>query len=337
MNRHFLTLQEMGPDALYHLIKRAMFFDSPPGALSRPLSGKYVGVYFRAASTRTRTAFTVGAMRLGAEVLQYGPKDLQLTTGESVRDTGRVLSQFLDVLVVRTNRALSEMREFADQDRMSVINAMSENEHPTQAITDLVTIYEALGRLEGVHVAYIGEGNNTAAALALAISQVRGMRLTLLSPKGHGLADEVLRECVSSAERFGAAIESHHSMDRLPRHVDVVYTTRWQTMGEPKADPNWRSKFAPYRVTPDVMARLSKPETIFMHDLPAIRGSEVMDEVLDGPRSVAFRQAHNKLSGAMAVLEWCSASSASEEKLLASIEAKVIAQSVQQHSSPNTH
>lgn len=319
-NRHFLTVQDLGPETLSHLVKRSLILDSPRGSLSRPLTGRYVGVYFRAASTRTRTAFTVGAMRLGAEVIQYGPKDLQSTTGENTLDTGRVLSQFLDILVVRTNQALSEMQDFADQGWMSVINAMSENEHPTQAIADLVTIEEALGHLNGVHILYVGEGNNTAASLALAISQLPGMRLTLISPEGYGLPQEVLKRCLTSARTYGSVIESHHRMDYLPGRVDVVYTTRWQTMGEPKTDKNWRDKFAPYRITPALMSRVSKSAgTIFLHDLPAIRGSEVVDEVLDGSQSLAFRQAHHKLSSAMAILEWCGAPNADEVEITSSL------------------
>lgn len=310
-NRSLLTVHGLGPDLLHHLINRALVLDKMDGSLSRPLRDKYVGIFFRGASTRTRTAFTVGAMRLGAQVIQYGPKDLQLTTGENARDTGRVLSQFLDILVVRTNQALSEMQNFAEQGRMAVINAMSENEHPTQAIADLATIAEVLGRLEGVHVLYIGEGNNTAAALALAISQISRMRLTLISPAGYELPDEVLKTSLASAKRYGAAVEAHTCMDKIPRGVDVVYTTRWQTMGEPKADAGWLDKFSPYKVTQSVMSRASKSTgTIFLHDLPAIREVEVSDKVLDGAQSFAFRQAHHKLSGAMSVLEWCGASAA---------------------------
>ncbi|HWX40992.1 MAG TPA: ornithine carbamoyltransferase, partial [Blastocatellia bacterium] len=175
-----------------------------------------------------------------------------------------------------------------------------------QAITDLVTICEALGRLSDLHVLYIGEGNNSAVALAFAIARCSGMQLTLVTPEGYGVPDHVLKNASSLATQMGSSITQLHDLSKLPKGVDVVYTTRWQTMGVPKADPHWRAKFEPYRVTPELMADVSKPsKTIFMHDLPAIRGSEVANEVLDGPQSVAFRQAHHKLSGAMAILSWC--------------------------------
>lgn len=308
--RHVLSLAEVGPQELSRLIDDSLSIAAGRGAADRPLAGKTVGIYFRGTSTRTRTAFTVGAMKLGAGVIAYGPNDLQIATGETIQDTARVLSGYLDLLVIRTNGPIEEMRALADQSEMSVVNAMSAYEHPTQAIADLVTIKEALGRLHGVHVLYVGEGNNSAAALALAVAMTEGMRLTLETPEGYGLPHSILATAAAFASRSGATVEQRHGVDSLPKNVDVVYTTRWQTMGEPKAEPDWEKEFAPYRVTEEMMSRVSRPSgTIFLHDLPAIRGSEVVDEVLDGPQSLAFRQARHKLTSAMAVLKWCSAES----------------------------
>lgn len=306
MARHILSIAELGADNLSHLVDQGLAIARGLRRGARPLEGKTVGIYFRRASTRTRTAFAVGAMHLGANLICYGPDDLQLVTGETTEDTARVLSGFLDGLVVRTNETIAELKAFAAQDEMAVVNAMSENEHPTQAVADLITIREALGRLEGVHVLYVGEGNNTAASLALALGLTPGARLTLVTPEGYGLPRPVLEAARSFAKAHGAAVEHHHDIRELPGEVDVVYATRWQTMGEPKADPDWRDKFKPFQVTPALMARVSKKSgTIFLHDLPAVRGADVLDEVLDGPQSRAFRQAKHKLTGAMAVLEWC--------------------------------
>lgn len=306
--RHVLSLADVGPDGLAEMIDDALAIAAGRTAADLPLAGKIAGIYFRGTSTRTRTAFTVGAMKLGAHVVTYGPNDLQLVTGESIQDTARVLANYLDFLVIRTNESVEEMRTLAAQSEMSVINAMSEYEHPTQAVADLVTIREALGRLHDTHVLYIGEGNNSAAALALAVAMTEGMRLTLVTPEGYGLPRETHEAAGAFARRSGATVEEHHDVETLPRGVDVVYTTRWQTMGAPKADPDWQMKFEPFRVTRELMSRVSKPSgTIFLHDLPAIRGSEVVDEVLDGPQSLAFRQALHKLTGAMAVLKWCAA------------------------------
>ena len=304
--RHFLSLTEVGPDNLAELVRASLKIASGRNGDARPLSGKIVGLYFRGTSTRTRTAFTVGAMRLGAGVVTYGPNDLQIATGETVWDTGRVLSGFIDALVVRTNGSAGEMSDLAAQDRMAVINAMSEDEHPTQAIADLVTISEALGSLRGVHVLYVGEGNNSAAALALAVAMTPGMRLTVITPEGYGLPHATLAAADEFARLTGAAVDQHHDIARAPAGVDAVYATRWQTMGVPKADPDWKEKFNPFSVTEELMSRVSKPAgTIFLHDLPAVRGDDVTDAVLDGPQSRAFRQAEHKMTSAMAVLRWC--------------------------------
>lgn len=312
--RHVLSVTELGADNLAHLVKESLLISAGEQKLKQPLAGKVVGIYFRGTSTRTRTAFTVGATHLGASTIAYGPNDLQIVTGETIEDTARVLANFLDVLVIRTNQSLEEMRALANQDRMSIVNAMSDNEHPTQAIADLVTLHEEFGRLDGLHVLYLGEGNNTAASLALAVAQTPGMSLTLVTPAGYGLDENILELAHQRALLHDAHVEHHHRLDQLPVNVDAVYTTRWQTMGVPKAELNWKEKFDPFRVTRALMGRVSKPEgTIFLHDLPAVRGGDVDDEVLDGPQSRAFRQARHKMTSAMAVLAWCAGNTFEDE------------------------
>jgi ornithine carbamoyltransferase len=306
--RHLLSLSELGSENLSHLVNRSLEIAAEDLSRASPLANKTVGIYFRGTSTRTRTAFTVGAIKLGAATIAYGPNDLQIVTGETVDDTTRVLSGFLDALVIRTNTSIEEMRAMTAQGRMSIINAMSDNEHPTQAIADLTMLKEEFKRLDDIHVLYVGEGNNTAAALALGVSLTPGMQLTLVTPEGYGLQEDMLKTAQNFARQYGAFVEEHHDIDKLPRRVNAVYATRWQTMGEPKSDPNWRKIFEPYKVTEKMMAEVSKPSgTVFLHDLPAVRGGDVADEVLDGLQSRAFRQAWHKLTSAMAVLEWCAA------------------------------
>lgn len=303
--RHLLSLAEVGPENLARLVNDALAIAARP--VNQPvLAGKTVGIYFKRTSTRTRSSFTVGALKLGATTIAYGPNDLQIATGETISDTARVLSGYLDALVIRTNDSIDEMRAFASQDEMAVINAMSDTEHPTQAVADLVTMKEIFGCLRGVEILYVGEGNNTAAALALAVSLSPGMRLTVATPEGYGLLPELLETARALCRESGSVVEQRHDLSTLPGGFDVVYTTRWQTMGVPKPDPHWKEKFVPFRVTQDLMRRFSKNgQTVFMHDLPAVRGDDVVNEVLDGPQSVAFRQAKHKLTSAMAVLAWC--------------------------------
>lgn len=300
--RHLLSLADLADDELRHLVTRGCEYAAWPQAPARPLAGCVVGSYFRVTSTRTRTAFSSAAIRLGASVITYGPGDLQLNTGETIEDTGEVMSRMLDGLVVRTAGDPAELRALAAQPRMSIINAMSADEHPTQAISDLATIRQRLGQVEGVRCLYLGEGNNTASALALALARFDGAELHLRTPPGYGLAADKLAQAASAARRHGALVEEQHDLRTLPSQVDVVYTTRWETTGTSKPDPRWRDVFAPFQVGRALMERY--PKAVFMHDLPAHRGQEVDPDVLDGPASVAFDQAESKLYGAMAVLEW---------------------------------
>lgn len=305
--RHLVSLSDLPDGALRSVVARAVAHarrSAAGGRAEATLAGAVVGVYFRRTSTRTRTAFSAGALRLGAGVVAYGPGDLQTNTGETTEDTGRVMAGMLDVLVARTAGDPAEMRAWAaGQRRMAVVNAMSADEHPTQALADLTTLALHFGDIDGLRVLYVGEGNNTAAALALALSRHRGTLLDLRTPPGYGLLPAVRARALAQAGQSGARVSERHDLDRLPADLDAVYTTRWQTTGTTKPDPDWRTAFAPFHVGPELMARA--PKAVFLHDLPAHRGEEVAAEVLDGAGSLAFAQAENKLHSAMAVLEWC--------------------------------
>ncbi|MFC5184949.1 ornithine carbamoyltransferase [Actinomadura harenae] len=301
--RHLISLTDLADEDLVRIVRRGVDHAAGHTRSERTLTGAIVGTYFRKTSTRTRTAFTSGALRLGAQVIPYGPDDLQLNTGESVEDTGRVFASMLDAVVARTAGPPAELRAMAGQRRMAVVNAMTSDEHPTQALADLTTLRGRFGDIEDLHVLYVGEGNNTAAALALALTRFAGARLELRTPPGYGLDEGLLARARETAAAHGASIEERHDMDDRSRNVDVVYTTRWQTTGTSKPDPDWRTVFEPFRVTAALWD--ASPKAVFMHDLPAHRGEEVDADVLDGPASIAFTQAENKLYSAMAVLEWC--------------------------------
>jgi ornithine carbamoyltransferase len=299
--RHVISLRQLGNADIDWIVQRGVSLAADPAP--RPaLQGRIVGVYFSKTSTRTRTSFTAGALRLGAQVVTYGPGDLQLNTGESIADTARVLGGMLDGLVIRTAGPPEEMHVFAEH-CPAVVNAMSADEHPTQALADLTTMSAEFGGVKGLRVLYVGEGNNTAAALALALPRYAGTELDLRTPPGYGLAQPLLAEATALAERHGSRISESHDLNGLPEDVDAVYTTRWQTTGTSKPDPQWRTVFAPFKVDDALLDRY--PRARFMHDLPAHRGEEVTAAVLDGPASIAFRQAQHKLHSAMAVLEWC--------------------------------
>ncbi|WP_327430541.1 ornithine carbamoyltransferase [Streptomyces sp. NBC_01236] len=306
--RNLISLADLTPAELAHIVGRAVEFGRG-GADRRSLTGRQVGIYFRKSSTRTRTSFWSGATRLGADVITFGPNELQLTTGETVEDTARVLGQYLDALVVRTNGDVDEIRRLGSSTDLAVVNALSLDEHPTQAIADLATLTEHFGSLDGLHLLAVGEGNSSGAALALAAALTPGLRVTLLCPSGYEVPKDTL-DLVAELSDGKALVSQIVSPDEVEGPVDAVYTSRWQTMGVPKANPDWLSDFDGFQINSAFLDRFGGPRTVFLHDLPAVRGQEVTDEVLDGERSVAWRQAHHKMTAAMAVLEWCVVGSA---------------------------
>ncbi|KKK06541.1 ornithine carbamoyltransferase [Micromonospora sp. HK10] len=301
--RHLTSVDGLSDAELHHLVQRSAWYAGPGAAGVRPLEGCVVGSFFRTTSTRTRSAFATAALRLGAGHVAYGPHDLQLNTGESMEDTARVLGSMLDALVVRTAADPAELRALLAQNRMAVINAMTADEHPTQAIADLSTIELHFGKIAGLRVLYIGEGNNTASALALALSRYANVEFCLATPPGYGLDSSFLERARTQAAQRGAQVDEVHDVTEAMEDADVVYTTRWQTTGTSKADPDWRTSFLPFQVNDALMHR--NPRAVFMHDLPAHRGEEVTPEILDGVSSIAFRQAEQKMHSAKAVLEWC--------------------------------
>ncbi|MFH9657419.1 ornithine carbamoyltransferase [Streptomyces sp. NPDC017248] len=299
--RGLFTLAEVEPERLRRLVARSVELFRDRTAHDRPLRDRVVGVLFTRTSTRTRTAFQTGAVRLGGTPVTYGPGDLQLNTGESLPDTGRVLGAMLDLLVARTAGPLTELRELSRAGRLPVINAMAAEEHPTQGVCDLAVLTLAYGDLSGIRLLYTGEGNNTATALAHGLATVPGAHVTFATPPGYGLPADALALARKNAEAVGARLDEIHDLADAPAEVDAVYTTRWQTTGTSKPDASWREIFRPFHVDAALLDRW--PGALFLHDLPAHRGDEVAGEVLDGPRSLAWTQAAMKLTSAMAVLE----------------------------------
>lgn len=299
------SLADLGDADVRHLVRRTTELYTDRDAHDGPLRGLLVGLLFTKTSTRTRTAFTTGAIRLGGTPVPFGPGDLQTNTGESVADTGRMLAGMLDVLVARTAGPMRELKDLSGDGDMPVVNAMSAEEHPTQGLADLATLTHHFGALEGVRVLYVGEGNNTAVALARALSRQPGCHLVLACPPGYGLPAPVLAETAAAAAAGGGSLRQVHEMTALPDEAHAVYTSRWQTTGSSKPDPGWREAFRPFHVDAALMGRW--PDAVFLHDLPAHRGEEVSGEVLDGKSSLAWAQARMKAAGAMAVLEWVAA------------------------------
>ena len=301
--RHLISTNDLTDGDLTGLVTRAAELSAGAVRSGDQLTGLVAGIRFLKTSTRTRTSFSAAALRLGAKIISFGPDDLQTNTGETLEDTAEVLSRMIDILIVRSAGDPADLRAMAAQHRMSVINAMTADEHPTQAVADLATLLRHFGRVEGLRFAYVGEGNNSAAALALTLSRFKGVQLELRTPPGFGLEPGIISLATANAAASGATITELHSMDSPLTGFDAVYATRWQTTGTTRTDHDWRSVFAPFQVTSAIWEH--SPEAVFLHDLPAHRGEDVTAEVLDGPHSLAFDQAENKMYAAMAILEWC--------------------------------
>jgi len=308
--RSLLSILDLDREALTHLIDRGLAltreFPAHQARTARvrrddQLDGKLVGLVFTKPSTRTRTSFFWAVTRMGGSCIVYDAHGLQLGNGESLGDTAMALSRHLDAAVVRTDgppEELETLRRAADG--MPIINALCHREHPTQAIADLITIKHEFHSFSGVHALYVGLPCNTMRSLVLAAARV-GLRLTVLDPSA-GNDDGWLREAVVRADP-GGVVRFARRWEEVEAPVDVVYTTRWESMGHAPAFDGWRELRAAYALDEARVARLLSPRGIVLHDLPATRGGEVTDGVLDGPRSRIRAQSFNKGISAVVALE----------------------------------
>jgi ornithine carbamoyltransferase len=298
--RPLLSLSELTGSEVAELCRVAEDYGRSPESWGGGRVGARVGLLFTAPSTRTRSTFWSAATTLGCDILHFGPADLQVSTGETWADTGAVLANVLDAVVVRTNGPQHELRELATT-LPATVNALTYQEHPTQAIADMCALREHFGAADGLRLAYLGQVNNTARALALLVCKTPGMRLDVYTPPSLGFTPE---EIDTLNETAGATVL--RQFDHLPNdpdEVDAVYTTRWQSMGVTPDDPDWLARLRPFTITTDTMSLFGRSAR-FLHDLPAVREQEVTSEVLDGPTSLVPRQAYHKTSAAAAALLW---------------------------------
>lgn len=260
--------------------------------------GKTAMLIFEKPSTRTRVSTSVAAYQLGMNVVTASAQELQLGRGETVADTARTLSRYVQIIAARVNRHgdLEELAKYAD---VPVVNLLSDKFHPLQALADALTAWEKRGRLRGIKAAFVGDvGNNVAASLAVVGAKL-GWEVRLVGPKGLWNQD-LLQTLAEDAGRTGANIYFAESLEDV-RGADVVYTDVWVSMGFEREAEERIKLLRPYKVGAEVMA-LAGPQAVFMHCLPAHRGQEVADEVMDGPQSVVWDQAENRLHTAKAVL-----------------------------------
>ncbi len=271
-----------------------------PHRYSGLLRNEVVAMDFTKPSTRTRVSFTVAISRLGGTPEMLGPADLQLGRGETIEDTARVLSRYVKAFVIRTF-ADEEVARFAAASTIPVINALTDGHHPCQALADLLTIREKLGRLDGVRIAFVGDGCNTVHSLMEAAA-LAGMHITVATPAGYEPDADVVETAKMIALQNRASVETTNDVRAAVSGADVVYTDVWLSMNVDASEKETRTKaFSPYRVTDELMG-LTETGSIFMHCLPAHRGEEVTAQVIDGFRSVVWDQAANRLCTEQAIL-----------------------------------
>ncbi len=270
------------------------------GERDRPLVGKTLGMIFAKPSTRTRVSFEVGVWQLGGYALYMGTGDLQLGRGETIYDTGSVLSRYLDGIMIRTFRH-QDVVDLAAAASVPVINGLTDLLHPCQGLTDVYTVYEKLGRLAGVKLVYVGDGNNVAHSLMFAGAKT-GMHVVVATPPGREPDPGIVQTARADAALTGARIDLTHNPLEAVEGADVIYTDTWTSMGQEAEREQRVRDLAPYQVNQALMRATGRPGTLFMHCLPAHRGEEVTDEVIDGPNSVVFDQAENRLHTQKAIM-----------------------------------
>lgn len=298
MNTSFLRFSDIAPGEIETLVRRAVSIKS--GDHGAPLDGKSAVLLFEKPSLRTKLSFWVGIEKLGGKPVYFGPEEVGLGKREPVSDVAKVVSRMSDITIIRTF-AQGVLDEFAEAGSIPVVNALSDFEHPCQALADVQTIFEHCGKLKGVKVAFIGDGNNVARSLAYAVAGAGG-HLTVASPEGFELEDADL----SGASNYGAENSGSVQQVRSPKDavqgVDIVYTDVWASMGQESEAAARKKAFAEYQVNPDLMAHAG-PNAKFMHDMPAHPGEEISEGMLEHPSSIAFDQAENRLWAQAALVE----------------------------------
>jgi len=298
--RDFLSIDDLAPDELVALLDGADRHkaDRRPLAL---LAGRTVALLFEKPSTRTRVSFDVAVHELGGHPLPLAVGELQLGRGETIEDTARVLSRYAHAIVLRTF-AQDNLERMARAATVPVVNALSDYSHPCQALADMQTIRERKGRLAGVRLAYLGDGNNVVHSLLFAGAKL-GMQVAVATPSGYEPIPQVVGRATDIAAETGGVIELTHDPRTAVKGADVVYTDVWASMGqEPEAEER-TFMFRPYQLNADVLAEAAA-DVVVLHCLPAHRGEEISADVLDGPFSAAFDQAENRLHAQKALLCW---------------------------------
>ncbi|MDM8531819.1 ornithine carbamoyltransferase [Anaerolineales bacterium HSG25] len=300
--QHFLDINEFSATELWQFLKKAKALkdELKTNGRNEPiLTGKTLGMIFQKPSLRTRVSFEVGMLHLGGQAVYISPHEIGLGKRESVADVARVLSGYVDGIMARVF-SHDHILELAEYSRVPVINGLSDYNHPCQALTDVFTMWEHFGRIEGLTMAYVGDGNNMATSLVITAAKL-GFHINIACPTGYNLPPTILSKAKSLAEETEINICVTEDPVEAVTDVDVIYTDVWTSMGQEAESQERLKVFPPYQVNNKLVA-LAKPEAVVMHCLPAHRGEEITDEATDGPQAIVFPQAENRLHAQKAIL-----------------------------------
>ena len=299
--KHFLDLASCASDELQDLIEQALRLKAEWRADGNQpiLRGKTLGMVFQKPSLRTRVSFEMAMKQLGGDAIMLGPQEIGLGVRESVPDVARVLSGYVQGIMARVF-AHSDVLELAAHSRVPVINGLSDDYHPCQALADILTIRESCGALPGLTLAFVGDGNNVAASLALACAHF-GINFNIATPEGYEMKAPIRQQAQAIARRNGTGIEMQTRPQMAVADADVIYTDTWVSMGQEAEAAERLDEFKQYQVNAALL-RHAKRDAIVMHCLPAHRGHEITDQVMDGPQSRVFEQAENRMHAQKAIL-----------------------------------
>lgn len=298
----FITLLDIDPARLMTLLDRAVEMKkSGPALTDCPLMGKSVGILFEKASTRTRVSFEVGIYQLGGQAIFLSPRDVQLSRGEPLSDTARVLSRYLSGLVVRTF-SHETAEKLAEHSTIPIINALTDLAHPCQTLADLQTIQENRGSFAGTRVTWLGDGNNVANSLIIGCSMT-GIDLRLACPEGYDPDPRFLAEGIRRAEESGGSVQVMRDPGKACEGAHFLYTDVWTSMGQEDESKKRVTDLAGYQLNADRLGE-ADPDALILHCLPAHRGEEITGDMMEHPQSVIFDQAENRLHTQKALLEW---------------------------------
>ncbi|REB06597.1 ornithine carbamoyltransferase [Sporosarcina sp. BI001-red] len=299
--KDFLAIEDFSTEEIDYLLEQAtkMKKDFLAGGTSKPLEGKTLGMVFEKNSTRTRISFDVGMFQLGGHALMMNPTELQIGRGESIADTAKVFSEYLDGVMIRAN-SHEMVKEFADNASIPVINGLTDKVHPCQALADLLTIQEVKGKLAGLKLVYIGDGNNVAHSLLMAAAKM-GIHTAIATPVGYEMDGDIATSIEKAAKQSGVTMTQLTDPVEAAKDADILYTDVWISMGDDEQSEQRLADFEGFEIN-DELAGHAKSDYTFMHCLPAHRGQEVSASVIDGTQSVVFQQAGNRLHAQKALL-----------------------------------